>query len=186
MGRAFKRPLYFSQAKHLASLSMGHFKIYSTNYWFFYCIQLEQRYGTTSFFFLHIVDVHQYVFPFCAHWQTVCTTFSPNGSALVMWGIASAKGTMIVDNVVVSFNVAPLGFFVPKLWCNCKRCPGMHASRTYRSGPLKLHEWCAMQNKTSTFSRVTTLCPWASMCILGWTSNFFVNHIWNSTNHTSC
>jgi hypothetical protein len=31
--------------------------------------------------------------------NTICTTFSPEDNVLVLWGIASANGTMIVESV---------------------------------------------------------------------------------------
>jgi len=47
--------------------------------------------------------------------NTICTTFSPDANVLVLWGIASANGTIRVDNVAEAWSVASLGFFVPEL-----------------------------------------------------------------------
>ena len=55
--------------------------------------------------------------------NTIWTIFSPDVNVLVLWGIASANGTMMVDNVAKALSVASLGFFVPELPWNQERRP---------------------------------------------------------------
>ena len=53
----------------------------------------------------------------------IWTIFSPDGNVLVLWGIESAKGTMMVESVAEAWSVVSLGFFVPELPWNQERRP---------------------------------------------------------------
>ena len=68
-------------------------------------------------FFAHFIVVCQYFFflPFCARQQDHLNNFSYDGNVFALWGIASAKGTMMVKSVVAACSATFLGFLVPKL-----------------------------------------------------------------------
>src|SRR5450631_4610078 len=97
MGWASRRPLYFSHVVHLANLSPGLFKMYSANCWFLITLNLDKEMGPhpamrpTS-----LMSVNMF-FHFVPVGNTICTTFSPDDNVLVLWGIASANGTMMVE-----------------------------------------------------------------------------------------
>ena len=55
--------------------------------------------------------------------NTIWKTFSPDGNVLILWGIASAKDTMMVESVAEASSVAFQGFFVSELPCNEERQP---------------------------------------------------------------
>jgi hypothetical protein len=55
--------------------------------------------------------------------NTIWTTFSHEDNVLVLWGIASANGTMMVESVAKAWSVGSMGFFVPELPWNRDRRP---------------------------------------------------------------
>lgn len=61
------------------------------------------------------------VFYFVPNGKTIWTTFSLNDNVCLLWGIALAKGIMIIDNVRVVCSVASLVYFIPKLPWNRER-----------------------------------------------------------------
>ena len=53
--------------------------------------------------------------------NTIWTTFSHDDNVLILWGIVSAKCTMMVESVAEAWSVASLDFFVSELQWNWVR-----------------------------------------------------------------
>ena len=58
---------------------------------------------------VNMLNVFFFVVYYGIQCNTVGTTFSPKDNVLVLWDIASANGTMMVENVVEAWSVASLG-----------------------------------------------------------------------------
>ena len=141
--------LYFTQVVHLENLSMGLFKMYFASCWFFIKLNWDKKklkkwehislfcplHWCLSIIFSHFVHVGNFI----------QTTFSLDINVIVLWGIALAKGTMMIERVASAYSVASLGLLVPKVPWNHERHPTINTSETYRSNSLKLCEWCTMQ-----------------------------------------
>lgn len=82
---------------------------------FLSCSTQKKKMGGQLVFFPTSFKSARMFFHFALVGKTIWTTFSSNVKVLVMWSIASAKQTMIVDNVAAICSVAFLGFFIWKL-----------------------------------------------------------------------
>ena len=142
IGWAALRPLYFLHAVHPTNLSPVCFNMYFANYWFLITFNLDKDMAphpamrTTS-----LISVKMF-FHFVPIGNAIWTIFSPDANVLVLWDIASANGTMMVDNVVEAWSVASLGFFMPELPWTRERRPDKEYFWNYRSQPWRLRGWC--------------------------------------------
>ena len=115
MGWVSRRPLYFSHVVYLANLSLGRFNMYSANFWFLMTLNLDKDMGPHLIMRPTLLMSVKMFFHFVHVGNIICTIFSLDANVLVLQGIASANGTMMVDNVAEAWSVASLGFYVPEL-----------------------------------------------------------------------